>query len=93
MAASECAEFRVEGRVQGVGFRWWTRSQALRLHLTGSVRNCPDGGVLVKACGSPGHLAALAELLHAGPDGAAVERVSRSATDGIETSTFTIEPG
>lgn len=91
MAASECAEFRIEGRVQGVGFRWWTRSQALRLHLTGSVRNCPDGSVLVMACGSPEHLAELDELLHAGPDGAVVERVDRSAADGAEPTTFNIE--
>jgi acylphosphatase len=41
----------VSGRVQGVGFRWWTRSQALRLGLAGSARNTSDGRVEVVAEG------------------------------------------
>ena len=41
----------VRGRVQGVGFRWWTRSRALELGLTGYVANQPDGRVLVVAQG------------------------------------------
>ena len=31
----------VHGYVQGVGFRWWTRSRALELGLTGFVREVP----------------------------------------------------
>ncbi|MBW0012630.1 acylphosphatase [Mycobacterium sp.] len=41
----------VHGRVQGVGFRWWTRSRALELGLTGYAANLPDGRVLVVAQG------------------------------------------
>ena len=41
----------VRGRVQGVGFRWWTRAQALELGLTGSASNRPDGRVEVVAEG------------------------------------------
>ncbi|MHA6625849.1 acylphosphatase [Pseudonocardia sichuanensis] len=41
----------VEGRVQGVGFRWWTRSRALELGLVGTARNLPDGRVAVVAEG------------------------------------------
>jgi acylphosphatase len=37
----------VHGHVQGVGFRWWTRSRALELGLVGSARNLPDGRVVV----------------------------------------------
>jgi acylphosphatase len=50
----------VRGFVQGVGFRWWVRSRALELGLTGSATNLPDGRVEVVAEG-PGD--ACAELL------------------------------
>ena len=33
----------VHGRVQGVGFRWWTRSRALELGLAGYAANQADG--------------------------------------------------
>jgi acylphosphatase len=41
----------VRGRVQGVGFRWWTRSRALELGLVGSASNLEDGRVEVVAEG------------------------------------------
>jgi acylphosphatase len=42
----------VHGRVQGVGFRWWTRCRALELGLVGEARNLPDRRVAVVAEGS-----------------------------------------
>jgi acylphosphatase len=41
----------VRGRVQGVGFRWWTRSRALELGLVGKAANLDDGRVEVVAEG------------------------------------------
>jgi len=41
----------VHGRVQGVGFRWWVRSNALELGLLGSAENLVDGRVKVVAEG------------------------------------------
>lgn len=41
----------VRGRVQGVGFRWWTRARALELGLTGFARNMADGRVEICAQG------------------------------------------
>ncbi len=43
---------RVQGRVQGVGFRYWVRSRADDLGLRGSATNLPDGGVEVVVEGS-----------------------------------------
>ena len=42
----------VRGQVQGVGFRWWTRSRALELGLSGTARNLDDGRVEVVAEGT-----------------------------------------
>jgi acylphosphatase len=41
----------VRGRVQGVGFRWWTRARALELGLAGHASNLADGRVEVVAEG------------------------------------------
>ena len=45
------AGYRVTGRVQGVGFRWWTRCRARELGLVGYAKNLPDGRVEVSAQG------------------------------------------
>jgi acylphosphatase len=42
----------VEGRVQGVGFRWWARARALELGLVGWAENLEDGRVRVIAEGT-----------------------------------------
>ena len=57
----------VHGQVQGVGFRWWTRSRALELGLVGRATNLPDGRVEVVAEGSRQACDRLVELL-GGPD-------------------------
>ena len=56
----------VRGRVQGVGFRWWTRARALELGLTGWARNLDDGRVEVVAEGDRAACEALLALLRAG---------------------------
>jgi acylphosphatase len=73
------AGFRVTGRVQGVGFRWWTRAQAIRLGLAGRVRNADDGSVEVEAHGTEPSLAELERLLNQGPPHARVRAVERFA--------------
>ena len=57
---------RVHGMVQGVGFRWWTRSRALELGLTGYAANQADGRVLVVAHGPRDGCEKLLELLEGG---------------------------
>ena len=66
---------RISGRVQGVGFRDALRSEALRLGVTGWVRNLADGAVEALAQGDPAAVAALLEWAHRGPPAARVERV------------------
>ncbi len=63
----------VSGIVQGVGFRYWTMEIALKLGLTGWVRNRADGTVEILAQGSKAWLTALLEKIQVGPPGAMVK--------------------
>ena len=69
--------YRVRGRVQGVGFRWWTRHTAAKLSLTGSVRNDADGSVMVELWGEASAIEAMEAELRRGPPGARVDAVER----------------
>lgn len=57
----------VRGRVQGVGFRWWTRARALELGLAGFARNLADGRVEICAQGPSESIEALRELIEEDP--------------------------
>lgn len=82
--------YTVHGRVQGVGFRWWTRSQAQRLGLAGTVRNLPDGTVEVRASAPAGTLERFEALLRQGPPGAEVKRVETEPAEEVSQGGFEI---
>jgi acylphosphatase len=65
----------VHGYVQGVGFRWWTRSRALELGLVGYASNRPDGRVQVVAQGPRDACQRLLDLLQGGNTPGRVEKV------------------
>lgn len=65
----------VHGRVQGVGFRWWTRCRALELGLTGYAANQADGRVLVVAHGPREAGEKLLQLLEGGATPGRVDNV------------------
>jgi len=67
--------YRVEGAVQGVGFRWFVLREAHRLGLRGWVSNLPDGSVEVVADGAAAFLAELQRALARGPSAAQVSNV------------------
>jgi acylphosphatase len=72
------AGFRIFGRVQGVGFRWFVLQQARKLGITrGMARNLGDGSVEVVAEGERAQLDALELDLNRGPRSAHVERVEK----------------
>lgn len=84
--------FRVIGRVQGVGFRWWTRRTATDLGLHGWVRNERDGSVVVHAGGPVEALARLEEALLRGPTAARVDRLESILPAGpIRAGEFRID--
>ena len=71
----------VHGRVQGVGFRWWTRARALELGLTGYAANQADGRVLVVAQGAPQACRELLDLLRSGSTPGSVDTVVADFTE------------
>ncbi|PXY27098.1 acylphosphatase [Prauserella muralis] len=66
----------VHGMVQGVGFRWWTRSRALELGLVGSAANLADGRVEVIAEGPRDNCERLLEALRSGESPGRVDHVA-----------------
>lgn len=82
----------VVGRVQGVGFRWWTVGVAQRLGLCGWVRNLTDGTVEILAIGEPAAIDALAQACRTGPTGARVEDVERALADDDGAKDFQEAP-
>jgi acylphosphatase len=92
--ASMVLHFLIQGRVQGVGFRWFVHREASELELRGWVRNTEDGDVEVVATGDPADLDELRTSLHKGPRGSRVDRViEHSLTDdeGEKLEAFCIE--
>lgn len=69
-------QFFVFGRVQGVGFRFFTLQQAGKIGLQGWVRNRQDGSVEIVAQGEEEQINALRDWLKIGPRTASIERVT-----------------
>jgi acylphosphatase len=74
----------VHGYVQGVGFRWWTRSRALELGLTGFAANTPDGRVHVVARGPRSSCERLLDLLRSGETPGSIDTVVADWSDAGE---------
>ncbi len=67
--------YRIEGRVQGVGFRWFVHGEAAALGLRGWVRNTDAGHVEAVAAGTPEQIDELEQALRRGSRGSRVDRV------------------
>ncbi|MGH3696801.1 MAG: acylphosphatase [Pseudonocardiaceae bacterium] len=78
----------VQGRVQGVGFRWWTRCRALELGLTGHAANLADGRVEVVAEGPRAACEKLLAALRSGSTPGQVKRVIEQFGDARGVAGF-----
>ncbi len=72
------AKIIVRGHVQGVGFRYFCHTRAVRLGLTGWVKNAADGSVALLVEGDRGSIEALIDELKLGPRSASVADVGVS---------------
>jgi len=82
----------VHGRVQGVGFRWFVRTEARRLGLAGWVRNLPDGTVEMRASGIAQFLSVLEQAIQRGPDNASVTQITQVDTPEVDARVDTPYP-
>ena len=76
MTASRTVQVRIEGRVQGVGYRAWTEQVASELGLSGWVRNRRDGTVEAVFQGDPALVSDVLARCETGPSDARVSRVT-----------------
>jgi acylphosphatase len=81
----------ISGTVQGVGYRYFVRSNAKKLGLTGWVRNAEDGGVEAVFSGEKEIIEKMLALCRQGPMLAEVEHIGFEWEETTETfSDFTI---
>ena len=82
---------RIEGAVQGVGFRPFAHARANALGLSGWVINTPDG-VTLEAEGPQARIDALIEALRAAPAPASVSRIHAAPIAPCGETGFAIRP-
>jgi len=82
----------ISGRVQGVWFRAWTQKAALKLGLTGWVRNRTDGTVEALLCGRSEQLEAMIAKCRKGPTLARVDKISQTPAEPPAESGFNLLP-
>ena len=76
MAEKQSIHMIVEGRVQGVGFRWFTERLANQLGVVGYVKNLIDGNVEVYAEGDEETLLLFRDRVSKGPNFSYVTNIS-----------------
>ena len=82
----------VTGSVQGVGFRWSTRTVADKYGLAGWVRNRSDGAVEAELEGSPEAVDSMLAWLRKGPPSASVSTVDVVEIPAKGEAGFVVEP-
>jgi acylphosphatase len=83
---------RIEGRVQGVGFRYWMESECNALGLTGWVRNRRDGSVEAVISGDGELVEEMIDQCRHGPAGARVTEVEVVGGERDDYAGFEIRP-
>lgn len=88
--AERAVHVMVSGRVQGVGFRAWTRRQAATMGLSGWVCNRRNGCVEAVFSGDDATVAAMLVAIHNGPSGSRVDSVVVNEHPAFQTGPFVV---
>jgi acylphosphatase len=84
-------QIQVFGRVQGVGFRYYTQKKANELEIAGFVKNKADGSVFIEAEGIEKTLNEFLLWCHKGPSWARVQDVKFQEMPPLNYSDFKIK--
>lgn len=76
MSEQRVVRVMIQGSVQGVGFRFWTKHQAELHGLHGFVRNRRDGTVELLLAGPPASIETMLKACRTGPRGSRVDDVA-----------------
>ena len=82
---------KVKGKVHGVAFRFSTHAKAIKLGLTGLVKNMPDGSVYIEADGDEDAINQLIEWCYVGPPRAKVSEVDATESEIKGYRTFELK--
>lgn len=85
-----CVRVRISGRVQGVGYRYFTRRNADELGVKGWVQNLPGGGVEAVLEGERKKVGELLAMMKTGPSGAMVSGMELSELEPKNYESFKI---
>ena len=88
---TRAVEVQVTGRVQGVSFRWYAVREAVRLGVTGWVRNEPDGSVTAHLEGPGDAVEEMIAWCHRGPPAAGVDRVELQEVEATGVASFEVD--
>ena len=80
----------IEGRVQGVGYRYSSKMKAESLSIRGSVQNLRDGSVFLTAQGEKEAMDNFVRWCYKGPPGATVRKIEKVQGKTEEFSEFKI---
>ena len=79
---------RIEGVVQGVGYRAFAATEARKLRLDGWVRNRSDGTVEAQVTGDTANVESFVQACLRGPRGAKVTNIDLRNCEPLEESGF-----
>ena len=80
----------IRGKVQGVGFRYYTRKKAEECHLVGFVMNKPDGSVFIEAEGDDIDVNTFADWCAQGPEWSRVLKITKSELPLVGNTKFEV---
>lgn len=87
----KCYRIQVTGRVQHVGFRYFTVKEAEKYKINGTVKNVSDGSVLIEAEGESPYIDAFLLVIKKGPSWAFIDQVNVQETPLQNFENFSVK--